>query len=292
MVFQNAKMASSARSSSTPPCTLSVRLALPIATHLRALGAASVLAEFGLDQVSFENPDARMEHATWVDLLARGAEVTGDRDFGLHAAERCEPTLQDLIMLLASSQATIRDAYFRGMRYVRVAHEGLAVDLSMKDGVASCVFACRPGLAHPPILSEYVLAMWIVLGEQILGPEGQRREIQFRHPRPADTAEHERIFRSPVHFGRPTDAIVFPAATLDEMLVTANPYLSGILEKEVRRIAENIPEELTLIPRARAWLTRELAAGNAAIEGLAEHLRMSPRTLRRRLGDEGTTYKQ
>lgn len=272
---------------------VSVRLVLPALLRLRASGvdAAGVLAEAGLDPADFEDPDGRVPHDAWVALLEAAARATGDPCFGLHAAEGRDVHVWDFTTLLLSSKATIQDAHACVSRYYRIVHDGLRVALSLEDGRARCRLEFLEGLAQPPILFEHIFASWIVLGGSLLGPNAMDREVRFVHKAPPDPSEHERALGAKVVFEAEANEIVFPASVLLQPLLTANPVLSRILEDEAERRMRLVPEAETVSARSREWLTAALARGDASLEALADHLRMSPRTLRRRLRDEGTTHK-
>ena len=274
---------------------LMARLALPIATQLEVAGADvdAVLASAGLGRAQLEDPDARIDHERWVALLEIGCEVTGDPDFGLHAAERIAPRSYSLPALLIRSLPTVAEGMARVTRYSRILHEGMEIDLGLEGDLARCRLSFLPGLAHPRILSEHMLGHWSVIGVQFLGPDSPRPlEARFTHAPPASTAEHERVIGAPVVFGAEHTELVFSPDMLSVPLESANTHLSALLEDEARRLARSLPEDDTVVGRCRAWIRSELMAGREPrLDGLADALRMGSRTLRRRLSTEGTTLR-
>jgi hypothetical protein len=48
-----------------------------------------------------------------------------------------------------------------------------------------------------------------------MGPRFAPREVSFAHPVPLDTTQHERIFRCPVRFEAPLDAIMIDTTHMD-----------------------------------------------------------------------------
>ena len=55
------------------------------------------------------------------------------------------------------------------------------------------------------------------------GVDWAPREVSFRHPTPRSTAEHQRIFRAPVRFGRPSNEQRRASATTGTRAVAAKP---------------------------------------------------------------------
>ena len=60
----------------------------------------------------------------------------------------------------------------------------------------------------------------------------------------------------------------------------------------MQRMLAEIPDEDPWLQRARTQLARQLTRGAASPAGLAEAMHLGTRTLRRRLLDHGTSYKQ
>jgi AraC-like DNA-binding protein len=67
--------------------------------------------------------------------------------------------------------------------------------------------------------------------------------------------------------------------------------LAVVLEEHMQRLLESLPREDPFVHRARGELLQALQRGGASLEAVAEALHVSPRTLRRRLEEHGTSYK-
>lgn len=72
--------------------------------------------------------------------------------------------------------------------------------------------------------------------------------------------------------------------------LTANESLWQAFEPELRRRLSNMGAAAPLLSRVRSVLLETLPSGEATIQAAASRLGMSPRTLQRRLSQEGTTY--
>jgi AraC-like DNA-binding protein len=271
------------------------RIALPIVAQLEKAGAnvGAVLAAAGLERGQLEDPDARIDHERWVALLEIGAEATHDPDFGLHAAERLSPRSYPLPALLILSLPTVGEGLDRLSRYFRIVHEGMAVRVLLDGVQARCRLEFSPGLAHPGVLAEHMLAYGSVLGQQFLGQEAPGPlEARFAHAPPASTAEHQRVIRAPVVFGTEHTEMVFSSAMLAVPLGSANTHLSSLLEGEARRLADRLPRDGTVAGQCATWIRAELPTGREPrLDTIADALRMGARTLRRRLEEEGTTLR-
>ena len=273
---------------------LTARVALPALAYLREVGANvdEVITRAGLARATLENPDARIDHERWVALLEIGMAATRDPYFGLHAAEHVSPELDSLPALLIRSASSMADGYAQVKRYLQLAHEGMIVEVRVEGKVARVTLSFQPGLAHPRVVSEFVIASWAVLGIQVLGPDSPPVEARFTHAPPESTTEHERVLGCPAVFAAAATELVVQADSLDAPVESASSLVRALLEDEARRLAERIPSDDTILARSVAWIRGELHVGREPrLSALADHLHMSDRTARRQLGAGGTTFR-
>jgi AraC-like DNA-binding protein len=111
----------------------------------------------------------------------------------------------------------------------------------------------------------------------------------MRRAAPADPSEHTRIFGMHVRFGAARDGITLAATQLELPVVKADPALSAILDRHAQELLKRLPPAGGFRQRVRALLAAELRGGTPALEPIAAKLRMSARTLRRRLKEDGTS---
>jgi AraC-like DNA-binding protein len=93
--------------------------------------------------------------------------------------------------------------------------------------------------------------------------------------------------RELIRFDRPNHRLVFPASELDIPLVTADPVATRLAREQCERELAALVD--AGVPgRVRAAIT---AGGDApSLPEIARELRMSPRTLKRKLAEHGTTF--
>jgi AraC-like DNA-binding protein len=114
--------------------------------------------------------------------------------------------------------------------------------------------------------------------------------VHFSHPRPADISEHERVFECPVQFGATACQLVIARDVWDTPRAGTNPVLFEVLESHARMLLDQLPQEPDTVSRVRQAIEGELRGGSPKLETVARHLAMSPRTLQRRLKDEGVVF--
>lgn len=117
-------------------------------------------------------------------------------------------------------------------------------------------------------------------------------EVRFPHTAPLDISEHQRLFGCKLQFGWERSELVFARDLLDAPLVKADPTLQAILEAQVVSVIEKLPKGEATTDAVRRHLAGELGKGQPTLEQIAPRLHMSPRTLHRRLDDEGTSFRK
>lgn len=140
------------------------------------------------------------------------------------------------------------------------------------------------------LVSQAILACIRKFGRTLQGSEEGFVGVTMQCPPPPNAAQFEPFFGVPVTFNASHDALIFERRILDQPLEGAFPSLheqahflaEQRLGKEARRqgVAAEIEEFITRDPSL-------LALG---VEDMADRLNLHPRTLQRRLKDEGDSY--
>lgn len=236
---------------------------------------------------------AVVSHAQVHRLWEEATRLSGDSDFGLHMGEWLSQQAEEHFDVLAyamRSCATLGEQYRRMERYVRLLHNETFLSLEVKGDTARLVHGVVD--PHRPLRqpSEAMLALLLLHGRRTLGEEFAPREVRFIHPEPARTTEHARLFRAPVRYDCSRDELVFDRALLDRPQPHAEPRLQALLERQLEVLLREIPEDHSIAGVVRRCVAQGLLEGEPTLVSVAKKLRLSPRTLQRRLRDEGTNF--
>ncbi|MGP0172861.1 AraC family transcriptional regulator [Pseudomonas sp. NCHU5208] len=239
----------------------------------------------------------RMAASAYLRLLEEGVRLTGDDCLGLHLGEAVRPGDYGVLGHLLMSCATLADALHRQARYAALVGSlgqvGLDDEPTGEGGEALVAHSWQPLLAQQQRqLSEETLAGWVSFGRWISGLDIAPVQVRFQHAAPADTREHQRIFRCPVLFEQPDNALIFPKRLLSVALGQADAQVSGMLDAYADRLLGELRQGASLLERARRILLAQLAEQRPELHAIAEALALSPRTLQRRLGEAGVSFNQ
>jgi AraC-like DNA-binding protein len=258
-------------------------LELDLGPILEAAGAARTL---------LDDPDARIPHVVALAVWREAARWSGDDAFGIHTAEQIRPGAFDVLDYATRCSATLGAGLKCLVRYHRILHDAAVVRLSVEGERASLTHALpRDGTGLPRHTAEFIVAAWLVVARQATGVDLVPLEVSFCHQAPSDLTEHGRVFRAPIAFERPTNGLVLPRASLDTPLVDADRGLCAVLERHMQDLLAKAPAATAFSDRVRQVVAGMLIHGGADAETVAGRLKMSRRTLQRRLQADGTSFR-
>lgn len=276
--------------------TVSARLArfvLAIASS-KGVEPGELLAAVGLDADALADVDGRIPLVAELALWDEAAKRTGDPDFGLHAAEAYRPGPFDVFDYVCRSAPDVRGAILQLVRYNRLLHDIAELSLAEEADEAKVVhrFFGDPGgpnrQAAEVTLATIVVALRLLTGRQDLAA----RRVAFFHPAPGDVSEHRRIFGTDrIEFGARKAELVLDRAHLDLPLLQAEAGLHEILRRHAEALLSALPPLRSFGGKVRELLASKLSEGVPTLEDAAASLRMSPRSLQRRLTSEGTSFE-
>lgn len=164
---------------------------------------------------------------------------------------------------------------------------------------ATAEFSIRSDLRPYPeatFLAESVMIIWHRLSSWLIGRRIPLRHARFAHPAPAHAHEYELLFGCAVRFGAPRTAAAFDARWLAAPVVRDEAALTAMLRRAPADLLSRREYGTTVTERVRRTLVLALGAtGPARLPEVAEvaaRLAVSPATLRRRLQEEGTSYRR
>ena len=261
------------------------------------VASAALLERAQLSPQLLAQRDQRIAASTYLELLGLGVQLSGDDCLGLHLGEAVRPGYYGVLGYLIMSCATLADALHRQARYATLVGNLGRVDLAdepPREGLEPQVaHSWQPLLAQQQRqLSEETLAAWVTFGHWISGLDVPPSEVRFQHAAPADTREHQRIFRCPVLFDQADNALVFPKRLLSTPLGQADAQVRLMLDAYADRLLGEIQQGHSVLDRARLELARQLPEAGAELGLIAARLALSPRTLQRRLREAGLSFNQ
>lgn len=268
---------------------------IPVLDALERLGidGARVLANAGSSVEELRAPHARvpsaLEFTFWDALL----EHTHDPLISLRVAEHIQVGALGGYEYLMRTSETLRAAIEQANKFERVMDDLSRIRIVETEGSQqAAVRLYREGAwPHPAPATECLFACVVRLvdtyipGERVLG-------LRFKHSPRAEPRAFEQRIGCPVSFDAEHNDIVIRRSALDGPVCSADPALARVLEEHMTHLLAHLPSEEPLVARARVLLGTALERKqDVSLEQLSRSLHLSERTLRRRLEEHGTSYK-
>jgi AraC-like DNA-binding protein len=266
------------------------------ATILRALAARqidarTIAARAGIDPDRL-GPEARVPRPALNRLWQLAVEATGDPAFGLEAARHTAQTTFHALGYAILASATLKDAFERMIRYRRLVGDVLA--LRLVDAGDRYRFEIDVS-ADPEVPFQAVDAIAAICVRQARGLHRPRRceplLVTFARPAPRDVEPYRRVFRAPVRFAAPVNAVEYARADVEDPLPAGNAELARGNEEVLVRYLARL-ERARVASRVQQAVLEALPDGAPAKGSIARKLGMSARNLQRQLAEEGTSFKE
>jgi AraC-like DNA-binding protein len=186
---------------------------------------------------------------------------------------------------------TLYDALSRLVRYADVI--GGDLNLRLEVSGESCRLTIETLELHGGSVPQRGDAFWASLLSMCRMLTSDRLaplSLELRRLEPDCVADFYRMFQAPITFGALRDSIAFDRNTVERPLPTGNRALAYANEQVIEDYLAKI-NATTLGDKVRSHLIDLLPSGAFSEAAIARALHLSPRTLQRRLADEGTGFK-
>ncbi|MEM9304688.1 MAG: AraC family transcriptional regulator [Pseudomonadota bacterium] len=247
--------------------------------------------EAGIDPALRGDAGARIPMVQQEALLSLIAERTGDTTLGVRSVENLHPSHLGPLGYAWLTSTSVEAALRKIERYSAVTSDSVSVEIEA-DSMEVVVTFDWPNLrALYPIQHFTASAVLVRLIRLLVGLAFTPLRIEYRPDAPADISPFESRFRCPIEFGCPQTRVFIAADVVNRVLPTAH----GALEQAsddlvVKYLADRSSRDI--VSQIKAVLVELMPEGEVSAERIAERLNMSPRTLRRRLEDEGVSFRE
>ena len=234
------------------------------------------------------DPDARLSFREVVSIVRAAQHDFPDAALGLAVGSRATLPALGVLGYSLMSSPTFSAALAVGEKYHPVT--GSLMDVGCRIAGGDLVLEALERFPEPEIrrfLCEKFFASTLATWRALLAGDCQPRRLELSYAEPACAAEYRRLFRCPVHFFAGHNRMYADPAMLGRKIQTHSA--SGHAEA-LRLCQSKMPEPVGEVASLRAWLRKRLGSA-PKIEAAARALGCSERTLRRRLGAAGTSFR-
>jgi AraC-like DNA-binding protein len=260
----------------------------------KGVPAEDVLAGSGITESRLRAPATRVSYKQTLAVFRNALRLSPDPAVALLAGQRMHVTAYGMYGYALLSSPTHADSVDFAVKHHRVMGPVVDMSFALRDGAV--VYTYQPLSVPDPtdplyrFVTEFQVASHLTLTMDLYGAAFGFSQVRLAYPAPPHAAMYRKIFNCPVHFRQPVDELRFDAAWLDEPM----PYADPITNAMAREMCEKSLVEVNQAKGTAASIRRlliEQPGRFPSIESMAQELALNPRTLRRKLDAEETSYR-
>jgi AraC-like DNA-binding protein len=219
------------------------------------------------------------------------AEASGDPAIGLKLGTEERLERYDPVCIAALCARSFRDALERLARYKQLTCPEEIRITERGDECALQFFWLLADEKEPTLLTDVCFAWIVAIGRRGTGRAVNPKRIELQRPE-ALRSIYQTHFRCPIEFGARQNVLVFDRADVARPFVTHNAELLAMVAPPLEAELSLHRTQSTLSQQVKGILKRLLAGQRPGLEEVAEELRLSTRTLQRRLTAEGVSFQR
>lgn len=274
--------------------------AAKIALVLNALTAEGVptkdaLTHLQLSKAAMSSPATRISLNQVIDCYRYAIERSRDPHFAFRTGLRTHVAAYGMYGFAILSSMNYRQTMQFAVKYHQLATP-LTV-LHFEEDAASGIWRLNP-IAHARIdtgLYKFVVEMQfgiiLSLHRDVMGSSFFAREFQVTYREPDDASDYPALFGAPISFGQSANRLLFDAAWLDGTPRLGNEIAYATVVSLCDGQVEEFQLHRGLVGKVRQNLMMNLMRPTR-FDDVARNLNMSARTLRRKLQEENTSFRQ
>lgn len=263
-----------------------VLVELPGLLAERGADVEAVFAGTGINPYSL-TADTRVPFPSLVACLEEGAKQCACPHLGLLLGQRFSFKHHGLLGQMMRTAATLHQALLDFTLWQPGYSSGAIVYLhQLGEDYALGYGAVGNG---SPVFYDVILAVGTRMLQGLTGGAVEAEEFHVPHRPPEDRTPYAQILKAPVRFNQQRLCLLLPARALATPLPGANHAQRLRIISELRSAMQRARPGFT--PRTMHALRHALQRGNLSMAAVAAELAIHPRTLRRRLAEEQTSFE-
>lgn len=279
--------------------TFSGRFVLGVIEYAALRGADRhlLIGIAGIDVQQLAQEDTRLSSEVYNAVLEQIVTITNDELFGLHLGEYMNLSASGIIGQITKTSSTVLEAMQYCCEFSSLGCRALPLELEEQDD--KYVLSLSPDRAWSRESKQSVQqTIDGVIGFTIR--EFHALTLNKHYPvavylardKPTDTSEHERIMKCPVKFGQRTNEVHFSKAHVQQPVITSDHDLLRVLVEHAERKVQQIDDKPNMYNDICKVIVNMSEPQFPGIDEVARNMNTSVRTLQRRLGESGHTYKE
>jgi AraC-like DNA-binding protein len=252
-----------------------------------------LLGKAGIKPADLNQLAAFISFESLIDLLENSAASLGCPDFGLRLAERQDIGILGTLAVAMRYSATVGEAMLCASRYLHVYNAAIAFTINTEERRGQALLEFGVLVQHArrwAQTAEHGIGLaWRTM--TLLSEERcHLQHIWFPHAAVGTEAMYQSRFDAPLTFRADRVALAYAARDLDRPISDQNRELHDLatayLDSQLSR------GRIAFTVQVRQAIEALLGTGTCSHRQIANALYMHPRSMQRRLHQEGTTFEE
>jgi len=255
---------------------------------------ADALCGVQLSESDISSPKTRVSLNQIIECFRNADKLSHNPRFAYHAGLRFHASTYGMYGFAILSSVNFRQTMHFAVNYHHLATPTTEISFKEQDNRGTWTITPVPHRRVDAPLYKFLVELQfgshVSLHRDVMGPSFVPQELHVTYEPPTDAKTYPAAFGCNVLFNQSENRLLFDAAWLD-----AAPQLGNkITYSSLARLCDEYLEELQLHV-GMAGKVREILLVNLArptsFNAVAKYLKMTPRTLRRRLREENASYR-
>lgn len=261
---------------------------LELLQHWR-IDASELLEGSGLTVSGLEEPHARVPLPLYNQLVSRARKLTGEPALGIFMGLQRRVSMYGFLGFAAMSAATLGEVMELAVRFSPTVSTAVKLSLHQEGELTALRVeeCCDPGDCRDIATFALIIGM-TQMGRALTGRD-IGGEAHLAIPRPTYAARFPELLAR-VRFDQPVTQLVFDSTALQLPLVTPDRAGLRLAREQCERALREQGLDGGIVERVRSLIATP--QGMLSLEEVAARLRMSARTLKRRLAAQGSSYSE
>jgi AraC-like DNA-binding protein len=255
-----------------------------------SMDGSNELEQLRLQLLSYK-PNARMPFTDWWHALEVLARIYDKPYIGLEVGAYIQPRHCGVLGYLSLSCEYLAEALQRFERFQRLLYEGNEAFTESKGQQVIFSWPFDYGYStresDETLISSLANFVRMLVGDEQLKPT----KVGFVHPKPKNLAPYQKLLGCEVEFACKNTYVAFPVSMLQLRVKKADPALRSLLEQQADALLNVLPNGDQFEQEFYKYLLRAMQDGKPTIEEVATYMKLSARTLHRRLQERGMEFK-
>lgn len=245
----------------------------------------AVLEGFNLESRFFEKPDHCLSIRQLEPLMARVMELAPAPTTGFEFGRELGPVSHGLVGFTLFRQMSFREMIHRSVEYLRVRLP--LMDIRIQDSDAGLTLTIDDPWRLAGV-QEFVTQIYMGSICSLIHTMTRNTSLQFSFPPPDSPALYQRLAGCPVNFsGHANQAFVsFSSADAHPVKVETDALISGNACSDI-----DLEDDREVVVQVRHMLLKH-PGRDGTLDEMARRLDLSPRSLRRKLGNAGFSFSE